>query len=431
MNYKKIFAAAAVLTLLSGFVGCGKESGENSGDTQLPAVSDPAVISDKAESTMAVSAVSTASTSNEEKSDDKSAAATAKKESSDAKSTTLKAGGNSSAKATAKPSSGNSAATTAQPSGGSTGTEPPVEEKSYTAEITFGGSPSIKGDNAAVDGKIVRISAGGDYVIKGRAADAQIYVATVSEEKVTLILDGLDIACSDGPAININEAKRCTIKLASGSQNYLRDGGTDKINDGVIFSNDTLRFKGDGGYLEINSGNAHGIASDDDIIFEGGNYNITSIKSGVFAHDDITINGGELNVFGGTNGLKSKGTVNINGGVSVISGGSKEEKSSIYASAAFYYNDGKVFAAGNKVTAPASAPNPYVVTSFDPPASAQSEVRLYLDGGEQVCFRPHNDFRCVLMLTPDIAEGKSFSVNVNGSDSEEFQIGGGQNLFQF
>lgn len=429
MNYKKIFAAAAALTLLSGFVGCGKESGENSGDTQLPAVSDSAESPDKAESTKAVS---TASNSNEEKSDDKSSATTAAKESSSPKSTTSKAAGNSSVKTTAKPSGGNSAAaTTAQPSGGSTGTEPPAEEKSYTAEITFGGSPSVKGDNAAVDGKIVRISAGGDYVIKGMAADAQIYVATVSEEKVTLILDGLDIACSDGPAININEAKRCTIKLASGSQNYLRDGGTDKINDGVIFSNDTLRFKGDGGYLEINSGNAHGIASDDDVIFEGGNYNITSIKSGVFAHDDITINGGELTVFGGTNGLKSKGTVNINGGVSVISGGSKEEKSSIYASAAFYYTDGKVFAAGNKVTAPASAPNPYVVASFDPSVSAQSEVRLYLDGGEQVCFRPHNDFRCVLMLTPDIAEGKSFSASVNGSDSEEFQIGGGQNLFQF
>lgn len=427
MNYKKIFAAAAALTLLSGFTGCGKESGDSSGDTQIPAVSDSAATSDKAESTKAVSTAS-----NGEKSDDKSAATTAKKESSDAKSTTSKAGGNSSAKTTAKPSSGSSAATTAvQSSGGSGGTEPPAEEKSYTAEITFGGSASVKGENASVDGKTVRISAGGDYVIKGKAADAQIYVATVSEEKITLILDGVDIACSDGPAININEAKRCTIKLASGSQNYLRDGGTDKINDGVIFSNDTLRFKGDGGYLEINSGNAHGIASDDDIIFEGGRYNITSVKSGVFAHDDITVNGGELTVFGGTNGLKSKGTVNINGGVSVISGGSKEEKSSIYASAAFYYTGGKVFAAGNKVTAPASAPNPYVVASFDPPASAQSEVRLYLDGGEQVCFRPHNDFRCVLMLTPDIAEGKSFSANVNGSDSEEFQIGGGQNLFQF
>lgn len=426
MNYKKIFAAAAALTLLSGFTGCGKESGENSGDTQLPAVSDSAETSDKAESTKAVSTAS-----NEKKSDDKSETTTAAKVSSDAKSTTSKVVGNSSAKTTAKPSSENSASTTAQPSGGSTGTEPPAEEESYTAEITFGGSISVKGDNAAVDGKTVRINAGGDYVIKGKASDAQVYVATVSEEKVTLILDGLDIACSDGPAININEAKRCTIKLASGSQNYLRDGGTDKINDGVIFSNDTLRFKGDGGYLEINSGNAHGIASDDDVIFEGGKYNITSIKSGVFAHDDITINGGELTVFGGTNGLKSKGTVNINGGVSVISGGSKEEKSSIYASAAFYYTDGKVFAAGNKVTAPASAPNPYVVTSFDPSASAQSEVRLYLDGGEQVCFRPHNDFRCVLMLTPDIAEGKSFSASVNGSASEEFQIGGGQNLFQF
>ena len=109
--------------------------------------------------------------------------------------------------------------------------------------------------------------------------------------------------------------------------NTLRDGGNDKTNDGVIFSNDTLRFKGNG-TLNIISGNAHGIASDDGIIFENGIYNITSIKSGLFAHDDVTINGGTLDIKGGTNGIKSKGTLNINGGTAVVSGGTKEEKSS-------------------------------------------------------------------------------------------------------
>ena len=111
--------------------------------------------------------------------------------------------------------------------------------------------------------------------------------------------------------------------------NFLSDGGKDKVNDGVIFSNDTVRLKGNG-ELNITANNAHGIASDDDIIIDNGTYNITSKKSGLFAHDDITINEGSLNIKGGTNGIKSKGTLNINGGNTVISGGTKEDKSSMW-----------------------------------------------------------------------------------------------------
>lgn len=95
--------------------------------------------------------------------------------------------------------------------------------------------------------------------------------------------------------------------------------------------------------MNITSGNAHGIASDDDIIIENGTYNITSVKSGIFAHDDITISGGNLDIKGGTNGIKSKGTINISGGNSIISGGTKEEKSSIYSAGAFNYSGGYVF----------------------------------------------------------------------------------------
>ena len=441
MNYKKIIAAASVLTLFAGMAsGCGKET-ENPGDTsELSVVTENNTESNITESNndKENSVTETAPEKNDKKTtsakEDKStdnvttaAATTAKSGNSSGGGNTGGSGssGNSGASGNSG-SSGNSGGGEAPSSGGETSSG---EESSYTAEVTFGSSPSIKGSNASVDGKIVRITAGGDYLIRGKSGDAQVYVATATEEKVTLILDDLDIACSDGPAINIAEAKRCTIKLAEGSSNYLRDGGTDKINDGVIFSNDTLRFKGSG-YLEINSGNAHGIASDDDVIIEDGRYLINSIKSGIFAHDDITVNGGDLNVYGGTNGIKSKGTVNINGGKAVISGGSKEEKSSIYSAAAFTYTGGTVFAAGNKVTAPASTPNPYIVASFGDTILAGTELKLYLNGGEQVNFRPHNDFRCVIMLTPDIYEGSVFSASLNGDQTEDFETSAGQNVFQ-
>ncbi len=300
-------------------------------------------------------------------------------------------------------------------------TEPPTEEvtesvSKYDAEFSLDETP------------VINITSGGDYIVRGYTAEGQIYISTENEEKVEITLDGVDISCSDAPAILVNQAKRCVIKLADGSVNYLRDGGTDKVNDGVIFSNDTLRIKGEG-TLEITAGNAHGIASDDDVIIESGKYIINAVKSGIFAHDDITVNGGNLSIYGGTNGIKSKGTVNINGGDMYISGGSKEEKSSIYVSDVFNYTGGNVYAAGNQVTPPSSTPNPYIVLNYQNGAGAGSTVGFVLDGTEKAVMNPHNNFRCVLMLSPDIYIGGTFTAYLDGSASEDFTVAEGQNLF--
>ncbi len=275
---------------------------------------------------------------------------------------------------------------------------------------------------------MITISAGGEYRFAGTLSDGQICVNTATEEAVTVVLDGVDITNSSGPAILVYEAKKCTIKVREGTVNTLRDGGNDKTNDGVIFSNDTLRFKGNG-TLNIISGNAHGIASDDDIIFENGIYNITSIKSGLFAHDDVTINGGTLDIKGGTNGIKSKGTLNINGGTAVVSGGTKEEKSSIYSAGGFNYTDGYLFAAGNQVSVPSYSVNPYIVADLGESVAAGTTVEMVLDNVQMCSFAPHNNFRCLMMLAPETASGSSFRAVLNGSSSETFTVGDGQNLF--
>lgn len=300
--------------------------------------------------------------------------------------------------------------------------------KTFDAEITFDGNVSAKGSNVETDGPVVRITAGGDYIVRGYSSNGQIYINTASEEKVELTLDGLDLTCSGGPAIFVDEAKKCVIKLAKGTRNYLSDGGNDKVNDGVIFSNDTLRLKGSG-YLELNAGNAHGIASDDDIIIESGEYVINSIKSGMIANDNITLNGGNMTIYGGTNGLKSKGTMNINGGDFLIAGGSKEEKSSIYAAAGLYYTGGNVYAAGNMVTAPTSASSPYIVTEWKGGLSAGSTVGFVLNGMEYASLTPRNPFRCIMMLSPDITVGSTFEPYVNDAAQQGITVADGMNYF--
>ena len=340
-----------------------------------------------------------------------------------------------SAATTAAASSGGASAVTTAAASQSPASETPTEpetpaEEEYTAKVSLSGSPAVSGSGVSVSGSSVTITQSGDYYFTGSLSDGQILVEAPSEEKVKLILDGVDITCTTGPAILINDAKKCTIELADGSSNYLADSAKDDVNNGVIFSNDTLRIKGSGS-LEITANNAHGIASDDDVIIESGTYVINSKKSGIFAHDDITINGGDLTIFGGTNGIKSKGTLNMNGGRAVVSGGTKEEKSSVYAYSAFNYTGGELYAAGNQVTAPATSVNPYIVLDLSAsPAAAGSELSLYLDGYEAVSFNPHNSYRCVIMLSPDIADGSSFSADIDGSSVGSFTVSGIQNVFK-
>ena len=262
----------------------------------------------------------------------------------------------------------------------------------------------------------------------GNTDDGQIFVDTASEEKVKIILNGVGIANPNGPAIMINEAKKCTVELMDGTVSVLKDGAKDKINDGVIFSNDTLRIKG-GGELCIYSNNAHGIASDDDVLIEGGKYEINSIKSGIFAHDDITINDGELLIRGGTNGLKSKGSININGGRTIAYGGTKDEKSSVYSDGAFNYTGGYLFAAGNRVSVPTMSYNPFIVADLGDMREAGTQVEMVLNGTQMAVLEPHNNFRCLMMLAPEISAGGSFYAVIGGNGSETFNVEDGQNLF--
>lgn len=307
--------------------------------------------------------------------------------------------------------------------------ELPEDAMKYTAEVTLGSEINIKGSHVRINGSVVTITSEGDYIFTGSLPNGQICVDTESPtDKVTIVLNGVDIANSSGPAILIDEAKKCTIKVKDGTANYLADGGDNKIADGCIFSNDTLRLKGNG-ELYITANNAHGISCDDDVIIDNGTYNIMSAKSGILVHDDITINGGRVNIKGGTNGIKSKGTININGGCTMISGGFKEEKRSIYAMGTFSYTGGYVFAAGNQVSVPTYSEKPYVVMDLVDPAEAGSTVEMVLNDIQMATFVPHTEFRSLMMLAPEITAGSKFYAVINGENTNEFTVEEGLNLF--
>ncbi|MCR4887809.1 MAG: carbohydrate-binding domain-containing protein [Ruminococcus sp.] len=457
MKYRRIISAVSAFALALTLASCGTEdepkkaAGETASTEEaeeVPAVNETPDDEDKPAETTKKAEEKKDKDEKSDKAETTTAAETTAK-AADARTTTAakqsgSTGGGNTGNAqenTAGENSGGSAGET--PSGNGSGdntaggndapaenTDTPAEtpeEVTYDAEISFGASPSVSGSNVTVDGSRVSITAGGTYHITGSGSEGQIYVSTKEEEKVKIVLDGVQLSCSTGPALFINEAKKCIVELADGSSNSLSDSTKDKVYDGVIFSNDTLRIKGSGS-LEVNAGNRHGIASDDDIIIEGGSYVINSVKSGIYAHDNVTISGGNVTVYGGTNGIKSKGTVDLSGGNVYVSGGTKEEKHSIYA-AVLNYTGGNVFAAGNKVTEPKTTASPYVGFSFPNGGAAGSELTFIVNGVEKGTLTPKNNFMSAVMFSTDISVGDTVSISVNGNSAGEFKIEDTKNVF--
>ena len=443
MDYRRIIAAAAVLAMAASAVSCGSDAGESKIET-----TSSVTVDEETEGTTKAEEKSGKDEKKSEKTTAKADDKTSEKATETKAATTTKAssggsgtyGGSSSGGNSSGGNSGGSAQTNAASGGGQTSAEttPAAEEevKEYTAEITLGSSPKVTGSNVTVDGTVVTITAGGDYIFTGSVDNGQICVDTgVSEDKVTVVLNGVTITNTSAPAIFIREAKRCTIKPKEGSVNTLESGVEKKgVKDtGVIFSNDTVRLKGNG-ELNITATASHAINSDDDVVIESGTYNINSRKSGIIANVGVTLNGGKVNIFGGTNGIKAKGdddavgTVTINGGTMYVSGGTKEEKHSIYASE-FNYEGGTVFAAGNKFTQPTSSKAPYVGFGFKNGGAAGSELKFYVNGIEKGSLTPHNNFMSAVMFLPDLSIGDKVSISVNGSSMGEFEIADTKNEF--
>lgn len=186
------------------------------------------------------------------------------------------------------------------------------------------------------DGQDQTISSGGYYTIKGSVQDAQIVINT--KEKVFIELAGVTVKNSDGPAIQIENAKETTLTLRNGTVNTLSDGGSSQYN-AALFSNDTLIIEG-GGALNITGNVEHGIESDDDVIINGGNITISAKNDGMHVNDRITVNGGEIIIQSAVEGLESKGDIVVNNGSISVSC----SDDGINAAKNITINGGKVYA---------------------------------------------------------------------------------------
>lgn len=198
----------------------------------------------------------------------------------------------------------------------STGSSAEEALPEYSIVLSDSGSSSDC-SSVTINGSLITVTEEGSYTVSGSLSSGQLRVETDKDSKVRLILNGVTVSNSDSAAIYVVSADKVVLKLADGSVNTLRNGGsfvqTDESNvDAVVFSKDDLTVSG-GGSLAVISPSGHGIVSKDDLKIKSGSLSVTSGRKALSANDTLTVEDGDLSLTAGTEGMEAT-YVLVNGG---------------------------------------------------------------------------------------------------------------------
>lgn len=167
---------------------------------------------------------------------------------------------------------------------------------------------SVKGNGAYIYDGNVHIVYAGKYVISGELTNGSLIVDADSKDKIWILLDGVSLHCEDSAAILIEQAGKVFLTLASGTENTISSGESyseeaisSKI-DGAIYSRDDLTINGSGS-LSVAAAYQHGIVGNDDLVFAGGNIEITAAQDGVHANDSVRLTDVNLTINAGDDGI--------------------------------------------------------------------------------------------------------------------------------
>ncbi len=100
------------------------------------------------------------------------------------------------------------------------------DESDAVEVLLEGTTASSDSGDVTIEGSSVTITAGGTYSLSGSLSDGEIIVDAGDTAEVTLVLEGVDVANSDGAAIAVMGADEAVVILAPGTSNRLTDGAT-------------------------------------------------------------------------------------------------------------------------------------------------------------------------------------------------------------
>ncbi len=226
--------------------------------------------------------------------------------------------------------------------GGSEETRTPIDEGNKTSQPTSAGNtPSDSGTDSSIklDGNntvcgkgakyengIVKITSAGKYTLSGTLDDGQIYVEVTKQDKVELVLNGVNITCKTSAPIYVKSADKVTFNVMAGTENVLTDTANYKFENGTdepnacIFSCDDITIKGSG-KLTVNGNYKNGISSKNDIKIKETTLVVNAYNTGIRGKDSVEIESGDIKVIAGNDGIKSSNDKEVGRGYIQITGG--------------------------------------------------------------------------------------------------------------
>jgi hypothetical protein len=193
-------------------------------------------------------------------------------------------------------------------------TDDPIDyvwDTSTVVQVTLNGtSITVDPAVATISGTKLTITEAGTYNITGSLTDGQLVVNSQDESSVRLILNGVNITCSNNAPLYIKDSKKTIIDLAAGTSNYLADGTTYSTTSeptATLFSNSDLTIFGSGS-LSVTGKYKDAISGDDGVLIKSGTINVTAADDGIRGKDCLWIRSGNITVVSTGDGLKSTNT---------------------------------------------------------------------------------------------------------------------------
>ncbi len=203
-----------------------------------------------------------------------------------------------------------------------------------TSVVFSGNKASVKGSGAAASGSTVTITEAGVYEVSGECSDGKIIVDADKESSVTLLLNGLELSCKSGSAIDCEKAEKLLLTAAEGTMNIISDSESysfaqdETEPDAAIFCRSDMVING-GGSLSVTGLYNDGIKCKDGLKICGGNITVNAAGDGIVGKDYLIVAAGALDITAGKDGLKSSndkdstlGYVRVQGGEIFVNSGS-------------------------------------------------------------------------------------------------------------
>lgn len=193
-----------------------------------------------------------------------------------------------------------------------------------TATIALNGdSAKISGNGAYFNDGSVVITGAGYYVFSGTLSDGSIIVDAYDSSKVFLLLNGVELFCSDDACLRVEQADKVFLTLAAGTENHMESGETYSdaaLSDnagGTIFTHDDLTINGSGS-LNIVANYKHGIDANDDLVITGGTITVSAPEDGFHVNDSFRMTAADVTVAAGDDGIHSDTDIYIESGTLLI-----------------------------------------------------------------------------------------------------------------